>query len=53
MEKYFILRFVRADNQPNEDYYYHNRQDAEEHYNLFLHDDSGLYNSIEIIEEEL
>ena len=29
------------------------KEEAEEHYSLFQDDDSGLYSSIEIIEEDL
>lgn len=53
VRKNFVLRFVRTDNKPNEDYYYATKEEAEEHYSLFQDDDSGLYSSIEIIEEDL
>jgi len=48
MNNYYIVRFVRADRGPDEEYYYHREQAAIDHYNLFLDDDSGLYNRIEI-----
>lgn len=46
----FILRFVRLDKKPTEEYYYNRLEDAITHYNLFLDDDSGLYRKIEIID---
>ena len=47
----YIVRFVRVDGRPNEDYYYHNLKDAIFHFTLFKEDDSGLYLKIELIEE--
>jgi hypothetical protein len=46
----FILRFIRLDNKPREEYYYNRLEDAITHYNLFLDDDSGLYRKIEIVD---
>ena len=46
--KYYIVRFIRADSQPDEEYFYHTREEAKAHYNLFRDDDSGLYSKIEI-----
>ena len=48
--KYYVVRFIRADGKPDEEYYYHTLKEAEEHYNLFIDDDSCLYSSI-VIEE--
>lgn len=48
MNDYYIVRFVRADCDPDEEYYYHREEDALRHYNLFLDDDSSLYLRIEI-----
>ena len=48
MTNYYIVRFVRSDAGPEENYYYHQKQSAIDHYNLFLSDDSGLYDRIEI-----
>ena len=45
----FIVRFVRKDGQPDEEYYYHTLQEAEAHKLLFDDDDSDLYERIEII----
>lgn len=46
----FIVKFVRADGKPTEEYYYHLREDAQHHVELFACDDSGLYTSIELEE---
>lgn len=46
----FFVRFVRKDQQPNEEFYYVNRQDAEAHFDLFRADDSNLYSRIDLIE---
>ena len=48
MNNYYIVRFIRADIGPDEEYYYPREQDAIDHYNLFLDDDSGLYRRIQI-----
>ena len=48
MNDYYIVRFVRADCGPDEEYYYHREKEAIDHYNLFLDDDSSLYLRIEI-----
>ena len=45
----FIVRFVRKDGKPDEEYYYHTLQEAETHKKLFDDDDSDLYERIEII----
>lgn len=45
----FIVRFVRKDGKPDEEYYYHTLQEAEAHKHLFDDDDSDLYKRIEII----
>ena len=42
----YIVRFVRKDGQPNEEYYYHSARDAIEHFRLFENDDSCLYEEI-------
>ena len=44
----YIVRFVRQDGKPDEEYYYRSLEDAEYHFHLFDADDSGLYKSIEI-----
>lgn len=45
----YIVRFVRRDNKPDEEYYYQDVSDATYHFNLFLEDDSALYERIELI----
>ncbi len=51
MNELWIVRFVRKDGKPDEEYYYHSLAKAEYHRDLFLNDDSGLYEKIEIINE--
>ena len=47
----WIVRFVRKDGKPDEEYFYHSKAEAENHRDLFQNDDSGLYDKIEIINE--
>jgi len=49
MSETFIVRFIRADESANEDYYYNNLADAKNHYEMFLQDDSDLYMAIQLI----
>lgn len=44
----YIVRFVRRDGRAAEEYYYPKIEQAEEHYSLFLDDDSELYTRIEL-----
>lgn len=44
----FIVRFVRADHKPDEEYYYNTEEQAREHLALFIDDDSELYSRIEL-----
>ena len=44
----YIVRFVRKDGKPDEEYYYHRLEDAQKHVDLFKDDDSGLYTKMEI-----
>ena len=46
----YMVRFIRVDGQPDEEYYYQNMQDANIHFDLFREDDSGLYKTIEILQ---
>ena len=48
----FVVRFVRRDRKPSEDYYYHSYVDAEHHLRLFEGDDSGLYDRIVLMDSE-
>ena len=45
----YIVRFVRRDRKPNEEYYYHSLEAAKNHINLFYDDDSGLYKTISLL----
>ena len=48
----YLVRFVRKDKAPDEEYFYFQREGAEYHIGLFEHDDSGLYLRIELVEVE-
>ena len=50
--KLFVVSFIRQDNLPNEDYYYYSKEQALEHFNLFINDDSNLYKRIELLEND-
>ena len=52
MNELWIVRFVRKDGKPDEEYYYRSLAEAEHHKNLFLDDNSGLYERIEIINDK-
>ena len=45
----YIVRFIREDRKPNEEYYYHSLEDARNHIDLFCDDDSGLYKTISLL----
>lgn len=51
MENEYVVRFVRRDGKPTEEYVYRTAEDARQHFNLFNEDDSGLYRSIELIDQ--
>lgn len=42
----FTVKFIRCDKKPDEEYYYHDQEDAEYHFSLFRNDDTGLYQEI-------
>lgn len=46
----FVVRFVRRDRQPAEEYYYNTIEEARWHLGLFRDDDSELYKRIELSE---
>lgn len=46
----FIVRFVRVDKQPSEEYYYNTMEEARWHLSHFTEDDSELYNIIEVVD---
>lgn len=50
--KNYVVRFFHGDEEtvpPVEEYVYNTLHDAEHHFNLFIDDDSGLYDSIQLI----
>lgn len=49
----WIVRFIRRDGKPDEEYYYRTHREAEAHKALFQEDDSDLYETIEIIHYSL
>ena len=51
MNDLWIVRFVRKDGKPDEEYFYHSQSEAEYHRDLFQNNDSGLYERIEIIND--
>lgn len=46
----WIVRFIRKDAKPDEEYFYHS-QVSRNTRDLFQNDDSGLYEKIEVINE--
>ena len=48
----YIVRFIRKDHQPCEEYYYHKIEDAKYHLSLFVNDDSDLFNRIELVNDD-
>ena len=47
----WVVRFIRHDGKPDEEYFYHTQSEAESHRNLFQNDDSGLDERIELIKD--
>ena len=50
MDNGYIVRFIRKDDKPVEEFFYHTFEDATSHLLLFRDDDSDLYARIEIID---
>lgn len=48
----YVVKFIRNDGNPPEEYYYRDIEDAIFHFSLFENDDSGLYSSIAVVELE-
>lgn len=48
----YVVRFVRKDSQPDEEYFYRTYEEACWHLGLFQNDDSGLYSRIEILKTD-
>ena len=44
----YIVRFVRRDGKPDEEYFYHTTGEALWHFEMFADDDSSLYTRIEV-----
>lgn len=49
----WVVTFVRKDGAPDEEYYYHSKEDAEAHKALFTDDDSDLYERIVVTRWEM
>ena len=50
MDNEYIVRFIRKDDKPVEEFFYHTYEEAFVHLALFRNDDSGLYRQIEIVQ---
>lgn len=46
----YIVRFMRFDDYPDEEYSYLCLSDAETHYQLYINDTSGLYYEVQLLE---
>lgn len=46
----YIVKFIRVDKKPTEEYYYNTIEEARWHLSMFAEDDTGLYERIEIVE---
>lgn len=49
MDNGYIVRFIRKDGKPVEEFFYHTYEEAFVHLALFRDDDSGIYQRIEIV----
>ena len=49
MSNIYIVRFIRRNHKPNENYCYNTLKEAMQHYTLFKDDDSELYKEISVI----
>ena len=45
----YIVKFIRADQKPSENYFYHNLEEAKKYFDMFHNDDSKLYKRVELI----
>ena len=50
MDNEYIVRFIRKDDKPVEEFFYHTYEEAFVHLALFRNDDSGLYRRIEFVQ---
>lgn len=46
----WVVRFIRKDGKPDEEYFHPTSSDAEYHRGLFENDSSDLYERIEVVE---
>ena len=46
----YIVRFMRLDDYPDEEYNYIRKSDAEKHFSMYATDNSGLYYEIQLSE---
>lgn len=46
----YIVRFMRLDDYPDEEYNYIRKSDAEKHFSMYAADNSGLYYEIQLLE---
>lgn len=49
MDNGYIVRFIRKDDKPVEEFFYHTYEEAFVRLALFRDDDSGIYRRIEIV----
>ena len=49
MDNGYIVRFIRKDDKPVEEFFYHTYEEAFVNLALFRDDDSGIYRRIEIV----
>lgn len=49
----FVVRFIRNDGHPDEEYWYHRQGEAEYHFHLFDDDESELYLAIQLCDESM
>ena len=50
MDNGYIVRFIRKDDKPVDEFFYHTYEEAFVRLALFRNDDSGLYRRIEIVQ---
>lgn len=48
----YVVRFVRKDRRPDEEYFYLDEKDAQYHFQCFENDDSELYIRVEIEKQQ-
>ena len=48
-KNFYIVKFIRKDGKPDEEYYYMKIEDALYHYHLFENDTSNMYKDILLV----